>query len=141
MRHSWGMNHEPTSRAEAARRRVELSEANARNEAIAAQKLIDAFIERARATGLEPVPLRAQLFNGKQVKTDKQGWYIRRNHSIAVGVDGGYYILTIAGGLAERLRGAKLSPTLPPLVVGRGGRDGETGDLSDFLDRALRGLE
>lgn len=134
------MTEEPTSRAETVRRRVELSEAHARNEAVAAQALIDAFIERARASGLEPVALQATLFDGRQVKTDKQGWYIRRNHSIAVGVDGGYYVLTIPGGFAERLRGAKLAPTLPPLIVGRGGRDGETGDLKDFLERALRGL-
>jgi hypothetical protein len=31
----------------------------------------------------------------------------------------------------------KLSATPPPLVVGRGGRDGETGDLTEFLDRVL----
>jgi hypothetical protein len=31
----------------------------------------------------------------------------------------------------------KLSATPPPLVVGRGGRDGETGDLNEFLDRVL----
>jgi hypothetical protein len=25
----------------------------------------------------------------------------------------------------------------PPLIVGKGGRDGETGDLQEFLDRIL----
>jgi len=37
----------------------------------------------------------------------------------------------------ERLRSVKLAATPPPLVVGRGGRDGETGDLVEFLDRVL----
>jgi hypothetical protein len=37
----------------------------------------------------------------------------------------------------ERLRGVKLAAAPPPLVVGRGGRDGETGDLVEFLDRVL----
>jgi len=27
----------------------------------------------------------------------------------------------------------KLKQTLPPLIVGKGGRDGESGDLADFL--------
>lgn len=36
-----------------------------------------------------------------------------------------------------RLTGVKLQPTDPPLVVGRGGRDGETGDLREFLDWRL----
>jgi hypothetical protein len=31
----------------------------------------------------------------------------------------------------------KPSPSPPTLVIGRGGRDGETGDLSDFLERAF----
>ncbi len=71
------------------------------------------------------------------MKTDKTGWYLRKNESVAVGTDGGYYILTVPGGLKERLRGVKLQPSPPPLIVGKGGRDGETGDLSEFLQRRL----
>jgi hypothetical protein len=101
--------------------------------------LIDAFLAKAMEIGLEPERLRARTFDGAEVKTDKAGWYIRKNKSIAVGTDGGYYQLTVPGGsgLLGRLRGVKLAATPPPLVVGRGGRDGETGDLSEFLDRVL----
>jgi hypothetical protein len=101
--------------------------------------LIDGFIARAMELGIDPEPLRAHTFAGADVKTDKVGWYIRKNKSIAVGTDGGYYQLTVPGGsgFLERLRGVKLAATPPPLVVGRGGRDGETGDLSEFLDRVL----
>ena len=82
-------------------------------------------------------PLRAELYSGQRVKTDKTGWYLRKNESVAVGTDGGYYILTVPGGLKERVRGVKLKPSPPPLIVGKGGRDGETGDLSEFLQRRL----
>lgn len=124
-----------SQRSEDARRREELAAASARAEAEAAQKLIDDFIAQATEQRLEPVPLRAITHGGQSVKTDKLGWYLRKNKSIAVGTDGGYYIMTVpmAGGLMDRLRGVKLTPTPPPLVVGRGGRDGETGDLAEFL--------
>lgn len=130
---------EPTSRSEDARRRLELTESTARAESEAAQKLIDEFVAQALASGLPSVPLRATLLDGAQVKTDKQGWYLRVNHSIAVGTDGGYYVLTVPGAWREKMFGAKLKASPPPIFIGRGGRDGETGDLSFFLARALRG--
>ena len=80
---------------------------------------------------------RQTLYTGQSVKTDKVGWYLRKNESLAIGEDGAYYILTVPGGLKERLRGVQLKPSPPPLIVGKGGRDGETGDLSEFLERML----
>ncbi|MGI3783508.1 MAG: hypothetical protein ACRYG2_22310, partial [Janthinobacterium lividum] len=77
------------------------------------------------------------LFDGHAVKTDKTGWYLRKNKSVAVGDDGAYYALTVPGGLRERLAGVRLQPSPPPLEVGRGGRDGETGDLAEFLRKRL----
>ncbi|GAA2094197.1 hypothetical protein GCM10009841_04500 [Microlunatus panaciterrae] len=127
------------SRAEEAARRVELAAGAERAESRAAQVLIDKFVADALKAGLKPVPLRATLYSGQSVKTDKSGWYLRRNKSLAIGEDGSYYVLTVPGGLAERLRGVKLSPTPPPLIVGKGGRDGETGDLAEFLARVLAG--
>jgi hypothetical protein len=121
------------SRAEEAARRVELAAAQERGESLQAQKLIDAFLVEARARGLAPEPLRATLLTGQSVKTDQVGWYLRKNRSLAIGEDGNYYVLTVPGGLRERLSGARLKPTPPPLVVGKGGRDGETGSLADFL--------
>ena len=133
------MSSASSGRAEDARVRAELAAASGRYESERAQVLIDAFIAKAMELGIHPEPLRARTFAGAEVKTDKLGWYIRKNHSIAVGTDGGYYQLTVPGGsgLMARLRGVKLAATPPPLVVGRGGRDGETGDLTEFLDRVL----
>ena len=50
--------------------------------------LIDAFVTQAKARGLAPVPLRATLYTGQSVKTDKVGWYLRKNESLAIGEDG-----------------------------------------------------
>jgi hypothetical protein len=121
------------SRAEEAARRAELAAAQARGESREAQKLIDEFVAAAKAKGMAPQPLRATLYGGQSVKTDKVGWYIRKNQSIAIGEDGGYYVLTVPGGFRERFTGVKLTPSAPPLVIGRGGKDGESGDLTDFL--------
>jgi hypothetical protein len=121
------------SRAEEAARRAELAAAQERGESRQAQKLIDEFVATAKAKGIAPGPLKATLYTGKSVKTDKVGWYLRKNESLAIGEDGSYYVLTVPGGLRERFSGVKLKPTPPPLIVGKGGRDGESGDLADFL--------
>jgi hypothetical protein len=121
------------SRAEEAARRAELAAAQEQAESREAQRLIDDFVREAGERGIAPEPLRATLFDGHAVRTDKTGWYLRKNKSVAVGDDGAYYVLTVPGGLRERFSGAKLRATPPPLEVGRGGRDGETGDLADFL--------
>jgi hypothetical protein len=121
------------SRADEAARRVELAQAQERSESVKAQVLIDQFLLDAKAAGIAPEPLKAVLYSGQTVKTDKVGWYLRKNQSLAIGDDGSYYVLTVPGGLKERLRGVKLTPSPPPLIVGKGGRDGEAGDLAEFL--------
>jgi hypothetical protein len=125
------------ARAEDAARRAELAAGERQAEASRAQRLIDDFVAAAEQAGIPPVPLEARLLTGQRVKTDRRGWYLRRNRSIAIGEDGGYYQLLVPGGLRERLRGVRLHPSPPPLVIGRGGKDGETGDLRFFLDRIL----
>jgi hypothetical protein len=121
------------SRAEEAARRAELAAAQERAESQQAQKLIDEFVAAAKAKGIAPHPLRATLYSGQSAKTDKIGWYLRKNQSLAIGEDGSYYVLTVPGGFRERISGVKLQPKPPPLIVGKGGRDGESGDLADFL--------
>lgn len=118
-------------------RRVEMSAAAAEREAREAQVLIDDFIAQARSLGLAPEPLRMHLSGGGTARTDKKGWYIKVNRTVAIGEDGGYYILSMPGGVRERLTGVRLTQTQPALQVSRGGRDGETGDLADFLTKRL----
>ncbi|MDU7361599.1 MAG: hypothetical protein E7L00_10390 [Propionibacteriaceae bacterium] len=126
-------------RAEAARIRLELAEQQARAEAQEAQVLIDDFVRKASEQGIRPVPLLATTYNGHKVKTDKRGWYLRQNHTVAIDEDGGFHHLVVGGGFMERIRGVKLPGTQPTLVVGRGGRDGETGFLREFLQWVLEG--
>lgn len=117
--------------------RIEVERAAAAREALAAQRLIDEFISQARDLGIEPEPLRMHLSGGGTARTDKKGWYIKANQTVAIGEDGGYYVLSMPGGIRERLTGVRLNPTQPALDVSRGGRDGETGDLADFLTKRL----
>jgi hypothetical protein len=126
-----------SSRHEDARRREELAAAALRNESIAAQVLVDEFVATAGARGLRPEPLRALLMDGTRVKSDQVGWYINKGQTLAIAPDGRFFQLLTTGGRFARFTGVKLNPSPPPLVVGRGGRDGETGDLKDFLERAL----
>jgi len=121
------------SRAQEAARGVKLAAGQDRAESRKAQVLIDQFLADAAAAGVAPEPLRATLYTGQSVKTDKVGWYLRKNKSLAIGDDGSYYVLTVPGGLRERFSGVKLVASPPPLIVGKGGRDGETGDLAEFL--------
>lgn len=119
-----------------ARRRQELAEASARAEAQAAQAQLDAFLARLREAGVQPEPLEASLLNGRRVKTGLAGWYLNNARTVAVAPDGSYYLLVAGGSALARFTGVTLQPSAPTLVIGRGARDGESGDLTDFLERA-----
>ncbi|WP_454229282.1 hypothetical protein [Propioniciclava flava] len=114
-----------------------MAEAGKRGEAQAAQALIDGFVASARERGLAPEPLMATQLDGRRVRTDKVGWYVNAKKSVAIGEAGQWARLTVPSSTWGWLRGVKLQPSLPELVVGRGGRDGESGDLTDFLQRML----
>ncbi len=122
-----------SQRQEDARRRLEMTQQAGRAEAEQAQSLINEFVAEAKRRGIAAEPLQATTLEGRAVKTDKRGWYLRKNKSLAIGEDGSYYVLTVPGSGMARFRGVKLEPSQPVMVIGRGGRDGETGDLSEFL--------
>jgi hypothetical protein len=111
-------------------------------EAAQARVLIAEFVRKANARGIQPVRLRARSYDGRsRYRTDTHGWYLRRNESVAVGTDGEFYLLTVPASLAAHLRGARLEPSDPPLVLGKGARDGESIDLVDALAIALGDAE
>ena len=128
---------EESQRQADARRRHELAQAAAQAEARAAQEKLDAFVARLQAAGAQPEPLQATLLNGTRVKTGLVGWYLNRARTLAVTPERRYYQLVTAGSALARFTGVTPQPAPPTLVIGRGGRDGETGDLSDFLERAF----
>jgi len=120
-----------------AQRRQELAAAAAKGEARQAQVLLDEFVAELTRRGLPPEPLEASLMSGQRVKTDKVGWYLNRARTLAVAPDGAYYKLVTTGSMLARFTGVNVHPALPVMTIGYGGRDGETGDLAEFLARAL----
>jgi hypothetical protein len=106
-------------------------------ESAQAHQMLVTFAAQAQAAGLPARPLTARSYQGTgRYKTDVEGWYLRRDGSLGVGRDGGFYVLQVPGGLIGRLRTWHLDPSAPPLIVGKGGRDGESFDLKTLL--ALR---
>ena len=126
-------------RREDARRMAELAATARRGEAQAAQVLVDQFVVDAKARGIPTVPLLATQLDGRRVKTDKTGWYVNKKESLAIGEGGEWYVLTVATDWKARFTGVRLVASPPEMVVARGGRDGESGDLIDFLERVLNG--
>jgi hypothetical protein len=113
-------------------------EAGRAAEAAEAADLLARFVREATERGLTPSVLRATSFDGHATyKTRLKGWYLKKNRSIAVGTDGGYYVLTVPSSLRARFTGADIQPSVPRLVVGAGGGDGETVPLAQLLRRRL----
>nr|WP_296068544.1 hypothetical protein [uncultured Actinoplanes sp.] len=113
-------------------------EAGRAAEAREAAALLDDFVRRATERGLPPHPLTARTFDGRATyRTHVRGWYLKSNRSVAVGEDGEYYVLTVPASLRARFTGADLSPSMPRLIVGAGGGDGETVPLAQLLDQRL----
>ena len=102
-----------------------------------ARALLAEFVRQRRAAGAAPTLLRARVPGRRTTyRTGLSGWYLRANRSLAVGEDGSFYILDVAPSLAARIRGLTVEPSDPPLVVGRGARDGESIELAELLRRA-----
>nr|WP_297423296.1 hypothetical protein [uncultured Actinotalea sp.] len=106
----------------------------------AARRLLAEFVAEATRQGPPPVPLRARSYDGRhRYRTPLHGWYLRRNESVAVSTAGDFYVLGVPGSLRALVRGVEPEPADPPLVLGRGGRDGESVDLADALRVVLEG--
>ncbi|PWH07015.1 hypothetical protein DEO23_06070 [Brachybacterium endophyticum] len=104
-----------------------------------ATAILREYVDRFEAAGIAPRPLRALPYKGSgSIRTALHGWYLKHDRTIAVDVEGRYYVLRADGGLLTRLRGADVDPVDAPLVVGRGGRDGETFDLTELLEMRLK---
>jgi hypothetical protein len=107
-----------------------------------ARRLLSAFVEAARERALPTVPLRARALNGRSLyRTGLTGWYLRRNGSLAVDERGDFYVMSAPTSLAASLRGTTLTPSDPPLVVGVGGRDGESMPIDELLRLRLEATE
>jgi hypothetical protein len=128
-------------RAEQAERAAYHAAANRRRgeeEAAKAQEMIDRFVERAAQAQLPTEELTARPYSGSgRYRTGVQGWFLRRNGSVGVDTDGRFYVLNVAPVRFGRLRTVPIHPSPAPLVVGKGGGDGETFALDELLEMRL----
>jgi len=125
-------------RSEQAAYHLAAQQRRSEEESAKAQVLIDRFVAQATEAGLATEELRARPWSGRgQYRTGVIGWYLRRDRSLGVGIDGGYYALVVAPERFGRWRRVRLPPTPPPLQVGRGARDGESVALDVLLETRL----
>ncbi|WP_027346041.1 hypothetical protein [Hamadaea tsunoensis] len=105
-------------------------------EAAEARALIADFLTKAR--DLAPVRLKARSYSGgARYRTNVTGWYIHPDESIAIGVDGGFYLLSTVPSITAWFRGATVEPQEPLLIIGKGAKDGESISLKELLRRRL----
>ena len=104
-----------------------------------ARGLLAGFIRERTEQGIQPRPLRAPVVgSATSYRTGLTGWYLRRNRSLAVDVDGNFYVLGTPASPKARLFGVRMTPSDPPLIVGLGARDGESIALDELLRLRLR---
>uniref|UniRef100_UPI0020297159 hypothetical protein n=1 Tax=Actinotalea sp. C106 TaxID=2908644 RepID=UPI0020297159 len=125
-------------RSAAAREHAQALERARAAETARARSLLEEFVAQAEADGPAAVPLRVRSYDGRVTyRTPLRGWYLRRNRSVAVDTSGAFYVLTAPSSLLGLLRGVTPEPSDPPLVLGKGARDGESIDLADALALVL----
>ncbi|WFE21300.1 hypothetical protein O7621_26210 [Solwaraspora sp. WMMD937] len=108
------------------------------SEALQAADLLAEFVAAARRHGIAAQHLSAQPHHGRgRYRTGLHGWYLKSDRTLAVGTDGNLYLLTVPASLRSRLTGVRVSSMEPRLVIGAGGRDGESIPLATLLDRRL----
>ncbi|WP_245534412.1 hypothetical protein [Xylanimonas cellulosilytica] len=127
-------------RTEAAR--VQAERLRARQDAVHAQAegLLAEFLPVVAAHGPQPEPLRVRGYGGRgEARTPLKGWYLRFDRTAALATDGRFYMLIAPLSALDRLRGVRPAPARPPMVLGEGGKDGESVELPIALERVLPG--
>jgi hypothetical protein len=100
--------------------------------------MLHELVVRALAEGPAPEPLVVRSFDGRHLyRTPLQGWYLRQDRTLAVDTQGEFYVLRAPSSLRSALRGVRPEPSDPPLVLGAGGKDGESLDLDVAIARVL----
>ncbi|MDN4481129.1 hypothetical protein [Demequina muriae] len=121
-------------------RRAQALERQRQGETRRAAELVRQFAADAAAAGLTPERLTARTYDGRsRLRTTHEGWYLKRDRSVAVGTDGEFYVMSAPRSLRGLVRGVTLDPGEPPLELGRGARDGESMPLTEALAKRLAG--
>lgn len=107
-------------------------------ESLRARAMIREFVAGAHAANLPTEHLIARGFDGNgRYRTNVVGWYLRRDRSIGIGEDGEFYVMTVQPSWWGRIVGAEVAAREPPLILGAGGRDGESMPLQEILRKRL----
>jgi hypothetical protein len=121
-------------RREAAAAQAAALERRKAGETAQARELLVGFVEEMKSRGVEPEELRAQVVGtSTSYRTQVIGWYLKKNRSLGVDVDANFYILAVPASLKSRVTGVRVTPSDPPLDVGRGARDGESMPMAQLL--------
>ena len=129
-------------RTEAAREHERRLEQRRRAHSERARALLHRFAAAARAADLPTEPLVVKGYGNRgSARTPLRGWYLRVDRTSAVTATGDFYVLTAPLTLLDRLRGTTPEPSNPPLVLGAGGKDGDSIDLAEALTRLLPGWD
>ncbi|NAZ78290.1 hypothetical protein GTQ99_23200 [Kineococcus sp. T13] len=126
-------------RSQAAAAHAAAAERARAQETARAREALASFAAELRRRGVPAGPLRARVGRAR-ARTGLTGWYLRRDGSLGLGADGGFYVLDVAPRPLARLLGVRVEPSDPPLQVGRGARDGESVELLVLLQRRLAEL-
>ena len=104
-----------------------------------AEALLASFLPVVKAHGPAPVELVVQGYGGQgSAKSNLRGWYLRNNRTCALGTDGKFYVLIAPlNRFHPSFMKVKVAPTRPPLIIGEGGKDGDSIDLADAVERIL----
>ncbi|MFI7432032.1 hypothetical protein [Micromonospora haikouensis] len=122
----------------AVRAHAEADERRRADEHARAAEIVAWFVAEATRRGLPTTRLHARSYDGRaRYRTRLTGWYVDRARSRAVDVAGRWYLLSVPASLRALVLGADPSPAPAPLIVGEGGRDGESIPLRDLLARRL----
>ena len=121
-------------KAERADYHVQADRKRRERESVKAQEMIDRFVEQVASASFPTQELTARPWSGRgRYRTGVTGWYLRRDQSVGIGTDGSYYVLVVPPERFGRWRTVAVEPTLPPLQVGAGARDGESATLEELL--------
>lgn len=107
-----------------------------------ARRMLATFAAAAREADLPTQPLVVRGYGNRgSARTPLRGWYLRVDRTAALTPDGQFYLLTAPLTAWDRLRGTRPEPSDPPLVLGAGGKDGDSIPLADALTRLLPGWD
>jgi len=100
--------------------------------------MVRGFAAKAIQADIKPVRFKARSYDGRMLyRTPLRGWYLKRDRSVGVSVDGQFYVLSAPRRLRSLVTGTEVSAADPPLELGRGGRDGESIPLAEAIDKRL----